>query len=248
MTLPNSINPWEMLQPHDAERFGKAIFDENERRRWCTAIFIGGLPFMWKEASHVRQMIYQHLDLQQGNRVLLVGESNASCGFVDDLRQLVGAAGEIDSIDVIERARTMCSTGQRGKNGKLGTWRYDFMDGKPDGHYDAIALMQGVQHTEDWAETAIQMCRVLKPGGAIATGEICFGEPFEEKVKADVHIQYVMDKLFAGMGLRHQELSYWSIDDLRKAFSGLLLGQGWFYERGFEVFWGRKPLNPASAG
>ncbi len=82
----------------------------------------------------------------------------------------------------------------------------------------------------------------------LVTGEICFGEPFAEKVRADAHIQYVMEKLFAGIGIPHEDMSYWSVDDLRDAFKGLLVEQGWFVDRGFEVFWGRKPTGPKSMG
>ncbi|GAB1190849.1 hypothetical protein APSETT444_000014 [Aspergillus pseudonomiae] len=172
MNDSNLINPWRVLQPHDAERFGEVILDPKEQARWSGAVFLGGLPYMWNQAAEIKKMIYDRMHLSSVKRVLLIGESNESCGFVQDLRSRCGPATEIRSVDVIERARDMCFRGEKGKNGSLGTWRWDYVDDIPDNYYDAIAIMQGVQHTEDWPETAPHLVRVLRPGGYIATGEI----------------------------------------------------------------------------
>ena len=72
-------------------------------------------------------------------------------------------------------------------------------------------------------------------------GEIAFGPPILEKIHADVHIQYIFDKLFAAIGHPLADLSYWSVDDLQRAFANLAIETGWFVDRGFECFWGRKP-------
>ncbi|KAL5591129.1 hypothetical protein FOBRF1_014686 [Fusarium oxysporum] len=245
MTPPTVNNPWKALQPHDAQRFGEVILDPKEQARWSAAVMLGGLPYMWEEAAQIKEVIYGHLALSNAKRVLLIGESNESC-FMEDLRARVPADAEIESIDLIERARNMCLAGQTGKNGSLGTWRWDYVDDKPDNYYDAIAILQGVQHTEDWAETAKHLVRVLKPGCYFVTGEICFGPPFFEKVHADVHVQYLVDKVFTGMNTDYHNLSYWSIDDLRNAFGNSLIEQGWLADRGFEAFWGRKPSAPST--
>jgi hypothetical protein len=244
MSEPASLNPWKALQPHDAERFGDVILDPKEQARWSGAVFLGGLPYMWNQASEIKKLIYDRLHLSSARRVLLIGESNESCSFVQDLRNRCGAGAEIHSIDVIEQARNMCFAGETGKNGRLGTWRWDYVDDIPDNYYDAIAVLQGVQHTEDWAETAPHLVRVLKPGCYLATGEISFGPAFMEKIHADIHLQYLVDKLFAGINMDYKNLSYWSIDDLRSAFGTQLIEQGWMVHRGIEVFWGRKPTSP----
>ena len=119
-------NPWDFLNAHDVERFGDVILDPKERMRWCGAVLTGGLPYMWWSAETIRQMIYDRLELADGAKVLLIGESNQSCGFDDDIRAQIGRAGELTSIDIIERARSDCFAGLRGANGKLGTWRYDY--------------------------------------------------------------------------------------------------------------------------
>jgi SAM-dependent methyltransferase len=241
------MNPWHALQPHDAERFGAVILDPKEQARWSGAVFLGGLPYMWNQATDVKNLIYDRLHLSSAKRVLLIGESNESCNFVSDLHARLPADADVRSVDVIERARTMCFAGETGKNGRLGTWRWDYVDNVPDNHYDAIAILQGVQHTEDWAETAKYLVRVLKPGGFLATGEISLGPSFMEKIHADIHIQYLVDKLFAGINMDYRNLSYWSIDDLRQAFGNSLIEQGWMVHRGIEVFWGRKPTCPDTA-
>ncbi|KAH7391588.1 hypothetical protein BKA64DRAFT_677987 [Cadophora sp. MPI-SDFR-AT-0126] len=202
---------------------------------------LGGLPYMWRKIADEKARIYDRLNLATAKRVLLIGESNESCGFVEDLRRLLPADAEITSIDVIDRARDMCFAGEMGKNGALGTWRWDYVDKIADNYYDAIAVMQGVQHTEDWTETAQHLTRVLKPGGVLATGELSLGPPFEEKASADIHLLYIVEKIFAGIKMDWRKLSYWSVDDLRLAFGDRLTDQGWYVNRGLESFWGRKP-------
>lgn len=246
MTGSVPTNPWKALQHHDAERFGDVILDPKEQARWSAAVFLGGLPYMWNQVTDIKNLIYDRLELSSAKRVLLIGESNESCGFVQDIRSQLPPDADIRSIDVIEQARNMCFAGETGKNGRLGTWRWDYVDGIPDNYYDAIAILQGVQHTEDWIETAGHLVRVLKPGGWFATGEISFGPAFMEKIHSDIHLQYLIDKLFAGINMDYKNLSYWSIDDLRHAFSNRLIEQGWMVHRGIEVFWGRKPTVPGT--
>jgi hypothetical protein len=117
-----------------------------------------------ESGSRPQSLVYDRLQLSSAKRVLLIGESNESCGFVQYLPSRLPPEPEIESIDVIERARNMCFAGETGKNGRLGTWRWDYIDDKPNNYHDAIAVLQGVQHTEDWSETATHLVRVLKPG------------------------------------------------------------------------------------
>jgi SAM-dependent methyltransferase len=233
--------PWDMLQPHDARRFGDDVLDPHQQERWSGAMMLGGLPYLWRNAEVIRELVYRKLDLRHGDRVLIIGESNDSCGFVSDVRERVGPTAEIRSIDVIERARDGCWGLVRGKTGKLATWRYEYTYELPDGYFDAIAILQGVQHAEDWAETGAELVRVLKPGRSLVTGEIAFGPPFIEKVKADVHIEYIFEKMFHRFPYSYKDLSYWGLDDLERALASQLEARGRFESRGFEVFWGTKP-------
>jgi ubiquinone/menaquinone biosynthesis C-methylase UbiE len=234
-------NPWDYLHPHDVARFGDVINDQNERTRWCGAILTGGLPYMWREARAIRELVYMKLDLKAGDRVLLIGESNESGGFDSDIREHIGPKGELKSIDIIERARDMCFRGLRGKNGKLGTWQYDYTRDVPDNYYDAVVLMQGVQHCEDWTIGAKELLRVLKPSRAIVLAEIAHGPYLIEKARIDVHLEYYVRKLYMGTNQRPEDFSYWSIPEIESAFSGRVKDSGHFAERGFEIFWGRKP-------
>lgn len=234
-------NPWDHLRPHDIARFGDVVLDKEERMRWCGAILTGGLPLMWDEARAIRELIYTRLQLKASDRVLLVGESNESAGFEADIRSRIGQTGDLTSIDIIERARDMCFQGLRGKNGKLGTWRYDYTDGVPDNYYDAIAIMQGVQHCEDWVVGAKELLRTLKSGRMIVLAEIAHGPYLIEKARVDVHLEYYIRKLYMGTDQRPEDFSYWCPSEIERSFSGLVTDTGSFEERGFEIFWGRKP-------
>ncbi len=95
------------------------------------------------------------------------------------------------------RPRDAYIAGRRGKHGKLATWRYDYTRQIADASYDVVAVLQGVQHTEDWRETGAELLRVMKPGRTIMLAEITFSPDMVMKAGLDLHIEYWMDKLFS---------------------------------------------------
>jgi SAM-dependent methyltransferase len=236
-----STDPWDWLQPHDLARFGPGIRDPEERTRWCNTILTGGLPMMWrKTAAPVRDLMYAKMDLQQGDRVLILGESIDSCGFSDDVKARIGPTGQLHAVDVIERARDSVMSGVRGRSGQLGTWAYDYTAKEPDNSYDCIGVLQGVQHCDAWREAATELVRVLKPGRMIMLAEIGFGPNLRNAMKLDIHLEYYIEKLTRGAGMSGMELAYYSPEELRSAFDGLLADATNFEWRGAELFWGRK--------
>ena len=62
------------MQAYDVKRFGEVILDPTEQARWCRAVMLGGLPYMWHKASAVRAMIFDRLALRPNDTVLLLGE------------------------------------------------------------------------------------------------------------------------------------------------------------------------------
>jgi SAM-dependent methyltransferase len=238
-------NPWSWMQPHDVARFGEVILDPEEQQRWCLAVTLGGLPYMWrKAAASVREMAYDRLAAKAGDRILIIGESVRSCGFEDDLRARVGPRGTIDVIDIIEQARDAVMADVRGRGGARGTWRYDYADHLPDAHYDAVAVLQGVGHTDDWRETGSDLLRVTRPGGNIVLAEISFSPKLDWIKEMDLHVAYWLDKLVLGArGPVMADLGYYSTQDLAAAFAGQVVNAGSFSWRGFDMFWGTKPTN-----
>lgn len=237
-----STNPWDWLQPHDVERFGPSILDPVERNRWCKATIIGGLPYLWRhKGAAFRDFAYSKLAAKPGDRVLILGESIESCGFETDIRAMVGPQGEVRCVDIIERARTSTATGGRGRGGRLGTWQYDYTADEADESFDCIAVLQAVQHADDWREAGAELLRTLKPGGAIVLAEIGFSPSLRQAAKLDLHLEYWMDKLYAGSGLGGPEdLSYYAPEELQTLFEGLLRDTGVFTWRGADLFWGTK--------
>ena len=235
-------NPWNWLQPHDTSRLGNVILDPQERTRWCNAVLVGGLPYLWRhKAKTVRNLMYEQMALQTSDKVLVLGESLESCGFIDDIRSRIGEGGEIRAIDVIEQARDAVMSNRRGRNGKLGTWRYDYTSDIPDEYFDCVAVPQGVQHTDDWRETGTELLRILKPGRVLMLSEIGFSPRLQMAAELDIHIEYWLDKLFFGAGMQGLDFSYYSKEELFSAFEGLLDRPQWFEWRGVELFWGIKP-------
>jgi len=242
MTSSPQDDPWNWLQPHDLARFGPAINDPAERRRWCAAIMTGGLPMMWRKiAAPVRDLMYSKMALKPGNQVLIIGESLESCGFLDDIRALIGPDGTIRAIDVIESARDGVMSGLRGRGGQLSTWPYRYSADDADSTYDCVGVLQGVQHCDDWAEAAADLVRVLKPGGVIMLSEIGFGTNMVNAMHLDIHLEYYIEKLSRGAGMSGMDLAYYSPADLHRAFGNLVVDPTNFEWRGAELFWGRKP-------
>ena len=244
MTDETSENPWDWMQPHDIARFGSIIGDEAEQARWCRAVMLGGLPYMWrKKASVVRDLMYDRMGLRAGDKVLILGESIESCGFIDDIRKRIGSDGHVDTIDFTDEARDAYIAGRRGKHGQLATWRYDYTRQMPDASYDVVAVLQGVQHTEDWRETGAELLRVMKPGRTIMLAEITFSPEMVVKAGLDLHIEYWMDKLFSRIGWPMDAFPYYSPAELMTAFDGLVTSPSTFSWKGVEFFWGTKISN-----
>jgi hypothetical protein len=241
MTNMENEDPWAWMQPYDVRRFGDVILDPKEQERWCRAVLLGGLPFMWRKAEVVRGLIYDRLELRAGDKVLIIGECIESCGFVDDIRARVGPAGAIRVFDITDEARDNYIAKRRGRGGQLATWQWTYTRDIPDGYFDCAACLQGVQHSDDWREAGTEMLRTMKSGRNIVLAEIAYSPETRMKIGLDMHIEYVFDKLLSRVGWRLDEFPYYSPEDLKRAFAGLVENTGNFVWKGIEVFWGRKP-------
>lgn len=236
-------SPWDLMQPFDAERFGADVLDPEHQARWSRAMFIGGLPYMWRLARPVLRMIYDLAEIREGDRVLLFGESLDSCGFVADLERIVGPSGTVTPIDIQEDARDAGAAGHRGIGGQIGTFSYArYTSGIAEGAYDIVLNLQGIQHAEDWTVAGTEFLRVMKPGRRLVMAEIVMGAPHQIwKIESDLHIQHLFDKIFSRWNRPFKDIAYYSPDALKSAFHGLLVDMDTFEWRGLEVFSGRKP-------
>ena len=233
-------NPWSYLQPNDVERFGPVILDPAEQKRWSSALFLGGLSYMWQRSTAVRDLCFLHLHLKPGDRVLLLGEALEGTKFPEAIAARI-AGGELVCIDIIEEARNAMIQRRIGRNGKLGTWEYAYTHATPDAHFDAVFVMQGIGHSDDWTVTGRELLRVLKPGGPIVLAEIGFGPQFFAALEMDLHVEYIFRKIVAGRQRELGDAAYYSIDELRTAFAGMLTDEGSFSWRSADLYWGRKP-------
>jgi SAM-dependent methyltransferase len=240
--LPKDVSPWDLLQPLDEQRFGKVVFDRKEQERWSKAIFVGGLPYMYRKAYLVLDMIYGLLELKEGDKVFLIGEALESCGFVDDLKARVGASGTVTALDIQEDCREAFFSNKRGVGGQRGTFRYNYTSHIPDEAYDVVINLQAIQHADEWRETGKEFLRIMKPGRRLVMAEIHLGAPQQDwKIRQDLHIEHLIDKIMSRICGSILEFPYYSMPELHEAFAGLLEDADDFEWRGLEVFWGRKP-------
>ncbi len=234
-------DPWAWMQPYDVRRFGEVILDPKEQERWCRAVLLGGLPFMWRKAEVARNVIYDRLELREGDKVLVIGECIEPCGFIDDIRERIGPGGEIKVFDITDEARDNYIAKKRGRGGQLATWQWRYTRDLPDEYFDCATCLQGVQHTDDWRETGAEMLRTMKRGRNIVLAEIAYSPETRMKIELDMHIEYVFEKLLSRVGWKLEEFPYYGPQDLAKAFDGLVEESGSFVWKGIEIFWGRKP-------
>jgi hypothetical protein len=235
-------NPWDYMGPAETAILGDSVLDPKEQARWGRAMLFGTLPYMWRDkAGVIRDMIYDKLALKPGDKVLIIGECVEVCGFPSDMQERMNGQGEIDVIDITAKARGAYMEGIVGRGGQLATWKWTYTENVPDAYYDAIAVLQAVQHTDDWFETARELTRILKPGRSIVLAEIMLGPNILTSASIDIHIEAWVEKIFARMGWDIEKFPYYTPEQLLEAFSGIVEKPGTFLWKGVEVFWGRKP-------
>jgi hypothetical protein len=82
--------------------------DLDTRRRWCTALLVGRLPYLWQRVASVsRGLALAQLELQRGDRVLALDEAVAPIGWDEEIRARVGEEGEVVVIDIRDRVLNM---------------------------------------------------------------------------------------------------------------------------------------------
>ena len=144
-----------------------------------------------------------------------------------DIRAMVGERGEVRCVEILEKARKATADLERGRCGKIGTWRWDYTRDVPDGYFDCVAALQSVQHCDDWREAGADLLRVMKPGRRLVLAEVAmFGTPFWPRLEADLHLQYWIDKLSHFRPLPARETAYYSPEELHTALDPLLESRG----------------------
>jgi len=238
----NCPDPWSYMGAAEAKILGDVIYDKNEQARWCRAMLFGTLPYMWRDkATVVREMMFEKLELKLGDKVLIIGECVAECGFDESIRNFIGEQGELVVVDITESARSAYVSGIRGRKGELATWQFNYTKDYPDGYFDCVAVIQAVQHTDDWTETGIELLRVMKSGRRLMLGEITFSPNMLSAAGLDIHVESWVEKIFSRMGWSIDQFPYYSPAALHAALDHLVIDPQDFTWKGIELFWATKP-------
>ncbi|MGA7390383.1 MAG: hypothetical protein WBW99_20995 [Pseudolabrys sp.] len=236
MSNMENEDPWAWMQPYDVRRFGEVIMDSKEQERWCRAVLLGGLPFMWRKAEVARNLIATASNCAKATRCS--SSANASNPAASSTTCAIGSGhvGEIKVFDITDEARDNYIAKRRGRGGQLATWAWTYTRDIPDGNFDCAVCLQGVQHT-DRRGAASDETR----GRNIVLAEIAYSPETRMKIGLDMHIEYVFDNLLSRVGWRLEQFPYYSPQDLASAFKGLVIDPDYFVWKGIEIFWGRKP-------
>jgi SAM-dependent methyltransferase len=237
--------PWGYAQPWDVSALGATINDAEEQKRWSRTILLGGLPYIWRVAgAPMNTIMYSLLEVKAGDKVLIIGESLNPCGWPEDFRKMVGPAGEVREIELIEEARSAYDA-RVGRNGKRACWQWNYTRQIPDDTYDVVDVLQAVQHCDDWRETGAELLRILKPGRRLLLAEaFIFGAPFWQRMEADLHLVYWVKKLTQYFPpFDPKQTPYYSAEELHEALDHQLEQPEHIEWKGLELFWGRKPGN-----
>jgi SAM-dependent methyltransferase len=242
LTEIDVVDPWQWIQPMDAARLGDGILDRKQQELAARSVFFAGsLPYMWRHIARViREFVYAEMKLQRGQRALVIGELVEGCGFGPDLRAIVGPEGEIVSIDITDEARNAYFSGLRGRGGQIATWQWTYTKDMPAQSFDAIGILQAVQHTDDWRETGAEMARLLKPGGTLMLAEITFSPRLKMLAEQDIHLQCWVEKIASRLGLDPYNAPYYSAAELEEALTGSVTDLKSLIWKGIEIVWGRK--------
>lgn len=242
MTQPKP-DPWDFVQPRDLTRMGPEILDTAEQQRWSRAVMLAGsLPYMWRyKAAVIREFVYDKLQLAPGHRVLIIGEVVEGCGFDADIRARVGPDGAVEVIDITDEARDAYFAERRGRGGQLATWQWHYTDAMASQSFDAVAVLQAVQHTDDWRETGAELVRLLRPGGVLMLAEITFSPRMKMLAEQDIHIETWIEKLASRVGFNPYDAPYYGTEDLLAALDGRLEEAQSLVWKGIELVWGRRP-------
>ncbi len=239
--LPRQSDPWFSPTDWDADNPGAESADAEQQRRWARAAFLaGGLPSIWGSlARPLRDVLMGLLELREGDRIFVIGEGNEPCGWVSDMRELVGPAGAVDAVEILRDGRTAVAEKRVGRNGKIGCWQWQYTAGIPDEHYDCVAVMQSAQHCDRWEETGPELVRIMKPGRRIVFAEMVIeGTTFLERFNSDAHIRQWYDKMFP---TGRASASHYTGDELAARIGPHVTGPQSMEWHGIEMFWGRKP-------
>jgi SAM-dependent methyltransferase len=232
------LTPWDYVHEGDIRDFGSSAQDKDLVQKWARIfLFSGQLPYMWNQAPEVKKLMYDYLDLHEGDRVLLIGERLDACGFEAEVRKRIGSNGKAQVFDYTDHSRSLI------KEGKSGRFRYDFSNGFDSNYFDAILLAQAANNCSDWKEAARDLARVLKPGKMLVAAEITLGGPtFRAAINSDLHLRAWIEKLMVGAPFILSGELYTGPEELLAAFDGYLQDPAVFKWCDIFLLHGRKTL------
>ena len=136
--------------------------------------------WLWRDKTHLRELIYEKAELKAGRKVLLLAEDNELCGFSREINERVQPTGEFVDIDF--RPEVI-----KHKNGEWAIYR-QYCKSYRDGYFDC-AITVSWHHILDLDKEAAELARVIRAGGQIVMVDHGPGPRFYELAKLDIHLE-----------------------------------------------------------
>jgi SAM-dependent methyltransferase len=211
------------------------IFDPEIRDQYCEAAFFGGNTLrLWNDATDLKKHFLTGSALADGQTVLLVGKFIEESGLLDAVKSLIGAAGEVTTVDTTQKFLD----GVRKPKAVL-QWDFSFED-RPAKSYDRVILFSTVSQIKNLRDCAAQINRILKDGGRVIIAEDPVGgRELLEAFHMDTHGEAHTFRMMQGMGITERDLPIVGIPEMAGAFKDLI-GAGSSSWMGLYDFYGQK--------
>jgi SAM-dependent methyltransferase len=214
---------------------GPEIFDAEIRDQYCEAAFFGGNTLrLWNDAVDLKKDFLAASALANGQKVLLVGKFVEESGLVATVKSLIGATGELTTVDTTQEFLDAVRTPKA-----LLQWDFSFNDLAANS-YDRVILFSAVSQIKNMGDCAAQINRILKDSGRVIVAEDPVGgREFLDAIHMDTHGEAHTFRMMNGMGITERDLPTVGIPEMTGAFKDLT-GTGSSSWLGLYSFCGQK--------
>ena len=210
---------------------------QNILAHYCRAlIFAGNTCYLWNEAADLKKRLLCECQLQEGQRVLMVGTFLNGSGLGPAVKSVVGESNAtlidlsqkaIESLQIMPKAQLQ--------------WELDVFDSLGVESFDRVILFGVASHILNWDACAEKIASILRMQGRVVIAENQIGgKAFINACHEDARLEALHIRILDGLGLREDEWPDVDPAFLEKRFAKYLTWSSSDAQGGLYVFCGQK--------